>query len=512
MSEWYKKRAKEYVEKAFDQSDKTSTMSAKEVEQAVLGALMIEKTAIIEVSEVLTSDEFFYLEAHKIIYGAILEMEQKNEPVDLMTVNQNIISKGLSELSGGISYLIELTNMVNSSANIVFHSMIVVEYWIKRKASLIAVIANQKANDPKEDCFDLIDEIETGISEIKNRVFTNKSVNLTTSISNSIKAFSSIKDNGGLIGVPTGIIELDRRTGGAAGGDLILVGGRPGSGKSMIKLIFAHNASVNFKTPIAIFEFEDKPTQNDSRLMALNTGIDYGDIYMGKPNIDFGFVAQKMASVDYSNFHIEYANYPLNILCSKIKQYVRKKGVKAVFVNQLSFIKVNQTFQREDQLLGYISTTLKNLAKELDIAIYLFIQLKPAIDERPDVRPHKGDIRLCAKLEEDADTIILLTRPEAYEWFREGTKAYYFREQLFDIQDKILLDYCKTRNGEPFAEWLNAEMGKHWLYGADNPFRILEKQYTFDDKSGEVFQLPEKNDVFKSINGASHFERNENMQ
>ncbi len=511
MTEWQKKRAKEYVEKAFDQSDKTSTMSAKEVEQAVLGALMIEKTAIIEVSEVLTSNEFFYLEAHKIIYGAILEMEQKNEPVDLMTVNQSIISKGLSELVGGISYLIELTNMVNSSANIVFHSMIVVEYWIKRKASLVAIIANQKANDFKEDCFDLLDEMEAGISEIKNRVFTNKSVNLSTSISNSITFFSSIKDNGGLIGVPTGIIELDRRTGGAAGGDLILVGGRPGSGKSIVKLIFAHNASVNFKIPVAIFDYEDRPKQNDSRLMALNTGIDYGDIYMGKPNIDFNFVAQKMAGVDYSKFHIEYANYALNILCSKIKQYVRKHKVGAIFINQLSFIKVNQSFQREDQMLGFISGTLKQLAVDLNVPIYLFLQLKKEIDDRPDVRPHKGDIKLSGKLEEDADTIILMTRPANYSWFREGVKPYYYRDQIFDIENKTLFDYCKTRNGEPFEEWLNLEAGKLWLYGSDNPFRIVEKNYTFNDH-GEVFQLPEKNDVFKSINGAIHFERNENMQ
>lgn len=506
MSEWHKKKAKEYVEKAFDDSNKTATMSAKEVEQAVLGALMIEKTAIIEVLEVLTSNEFFYLESHKIIYGTIIEMEQKGEPIDLMTVNQNIISKGDIDKIGGIGYLIELTNMVNSSANIIYHSMIIVEYWVKRKASLISIIANQKAIDPKEDCFDLLDEIELGISEIKNKVFTNKSINLSTSISNSIKLFSSIRENGGLLGVPTGIAELDRRTGGAAGGDLILVGGRPGSGKSMVKLVFAHNAVVSFKIPIAIFEFEDRPAQNDSRLMALNTGFDYGDIYKGKPNIDFNFVSKKMSLVDYSNLYIEYANYPLNILCSKIKQYVRKNGVKAVFVNQLSFIKVNQSFQREDQLLGHISTTLKNIAKELDIAVYLFIQLKPSIDERSDVRPQKADIRLCAKLEEDADTIILLTRPEAYEWFREGDKAYYFRDQLFDIQNKMLLDYCKTRNGEPFSEWLNVEMGKHWLYGTHNPFRIIEQNHSFDINTGDVFELPEKHDIFKSINGSNHFE------
>lgn len=504
MSDWHKKKAREFVEKAFDESSKTSTMSAKEVEQAVLGALMIEKTAIHEVIDILTSEEFFYLEEHKVIYSCVLAMEASNTPIDLLTLNEYISSNGKSKEVGGISYLVELTNKVNSSAHIGYHSRLIMQHWIKRRTSFISLTANSKALDVSEDCFTVLDELQAGIDGIKNKTISSKPISLNESIAKNIKIFSEIKNNGGLLGVPTGIIEIDRKTGGAIGGDLVLVGARPGAGKSALKLILAHNAVVNFGIPSATFDYEDSDKQNDSRLIAMNTGYDYGDVMQGKSHVDFDFVASQMAKIDYSQNYFEYVNCQLHVLVSKIKMYVRKHKVGVVFINQLSFIKVNQSFQREDQMIGFISGTLKQLAKELNIPIYLFVQLNRDIDSRPDVRPYKADIRLASKLEEDADTIILLTRPEGYPFFRDGIKPYYYQGDIFDHQGKILIDYCKCRNGVTFEEWFNIEIGKHWLYGFVNPFhklsnKILEPviQYQIEEKTG---------DILKTIDGASYFE------
>lgn len=501
MSEWQKKKAKEFIDDAFDKSNKTSSMSAKEVEQAVIGSLLIEKTAINEVIEVLSSEEFFYLEEHKIIYSCILKMEASNQPIDLITVNEQINTIGKSKEAGGLGYLIDLTNKVNNAAHIGYYARLIMEHWVKRKTSLLSVTANAKAMDHTEDCFGILDEIEAGINAIKSKIVSGKNISVGQSISESLNHFANIKNNGGLLGVPTGIIELDRRTGGASGGDLILVGARPGAGKSAVKLIFAHNASVNFGISCLVVDYEDRPKQNDSRLMAMNTGFDYGDIYQGKSHIDFNFISQKMSMVDYSNMYFEYANYPLHVLVSKIKMYVRKFGVKQVLINQLSFIKVLQNFQREDQMIGHISGTLKQLATDLDIPIYLFLQLKREIDDRPDVRPHKGDIKLAGKLEEDADGIILLTRPQGYSWFRDSVKPYYYHDQIFDIENKILFDLCKWRNGETFEEWLNLEIGKHWLYGGTNPFQ----QHSMPLIQPAFAEIESKVDPLKQINGLDFF-------
>lgn len=504
MTEYTKKKAKEAIKEAYDSTIATPNDKSdiRKIERAVLGAIMIQKTAIVEVLEILPDSCYFISDSHKKIYEVMIEMEKKSEPIDLLTVCDKLRQKGELEISGGMAYLIELTCVVDSASNIQFHSVIIKEMWMLRQTSLACIIANKEAIDQMTDPFELLDNLEKSISDIKSKSFIAKKTNTIVSLQETINELVIQRETKTLSGIPTGIPEIDRQTGGASLGDLILVGARPGVGKSAVNLLFAHNICTMFDIPVLSVEFEQTREQNNHRLMAINTGIDYSDFKQNKQSIDYNNVMAKISKVKYDKMHFEYTNCKLNILLSLIKQYVRKNGVKCVFINQLSFIKTGKSYSREDLEIGEISGDLKRLAKELQIVIYLFVQLNRSIDDRDDVRPRLNDIRLSSKLEEDADTVILLTRPDRYKHFETMERQYSYNGQVFDCNNKILFDYAKTRGCKPFEQWVNIEIGKHWIYGSTNPF--TEPSYTFND-NGEVFELSTKTDVFKDINGAEFF-------
>jgi replicative DNA helicase len=394
---------------------------AVDLEEAVLGALMLEKDALNTVVDILKPDSF-YKESHKEIYKAILELFSKQEPVDILTVTNQLRKNGTLDLAGGAYYVTELTSKVNSAANIEFHARIITEQAIKRELIRVATGIHREAYEDTIDVFDLLDKTEQSLFEISE---INIRKNYADMKSIMLEAFDELETKkahtDGLTGIPTGFTALDRMTSGWQKSDLVIIAARPGMGKTAFVVSAMRNAAIDFNRPVAIFSLEMSNIQLVNRLISSEAELDGEKIKKGSlEEYEWKQLYYKTAKLAEAPIFIDDTP-ALSILelRAKARKLVSQHKVELIIVDYLQLMSgdskgTGQQGNREQEIAS-ISRSLKNIAKELNIPILALSQLSRAVEVRGgDKRPQLSDLRESGSIEQDADMVIFLYRPEYY--------------------------------------------------------------------------------------------------
>ncbi len=400
---------------------------AKDLEEAVLGAVMLEKSAFDTVIEIL-KPECFYVEAHQRIYQAMQGLANKSQPIDILTVAEELRFREELEVVGGAYYVSKLTNSVVSAANIEAHSRIILQKFIQRELIRISGEIIGDAYEDSTDVFDLLDDAESKLFEITNNHLRK---NFDTIDSVLVKTIQRIEDlrhkNEDVSGVPSGFPSLDRVTYGWQNTDLIILAARPAVGKTAFALNLARNAvmNANKKTPVALFSLEMSAGQLVQRLLSAQSEIWLEKIARGK------LEEHEMKQL-YARGIQELAQAPLFIddtpalnifeLRAKCRRLKNKHNIGMVIIDYLQLMSgtgENRSTNREQEISN-ISRNLKGLAKELNIPIIALSQLSRAVETRSagkdgNKMPQLSDLRESGAIEQDADMVMFLYRPEYYD-------------------------------------------------------------------------------------------------
>lgn len=391
---------------------------AVDLEEAVLGSILIDKDALIEIIDVLKVDHF-YKDAHQHIYQSVTELFEENEPIDMVTVAQALRKNSLLEEVGGSYYLSYLTNRVASSANAKHYAHIVVQKALKRSLILKNTEVIGEAYEDITDVFDLLDKAEQNIYEISNNDIGKDYAKMEDLTMKAIREIEEMSENGEeFTGIPSGFTKLDRLTSGWQSSDLIIVAARPSMGKTAFTLNMARNAAV-MNIPVAFFSLEMSATQLATRLISSEAELSQTDMKAGKlEKHQIQQIITKSEILQKAPIFIDDTP-AINIfqLRAKCRRMKRKHDIQMVIIDYLQLMSgmgSNNRSMNREQEISRISRSLKTLAKELDIPVIALSQLSREVERRQVKRPMLSDLRESGAIEQDADQVIFLYRPEYY--------------------------------------------------------------------------------------------------
>jgi replicative DNA helicase len=395
---------------------------ARELEEAVLGGIMLEKSAFDTVSEII-KPECFYVDGHQRIYKAFQSLVQKNFPIDILTVVEELKSKEELDLVGGPYYITKLTNSVVSTANIDTHARIVLQKFIQRELIRISGEIIGEAYEDSTDVFDLMDEAEDKIFKITNNFLKTDYKQMSSALAEAINRIDELRTKTDEIsGVPSGFVSLDRVTYGWQKSDLIILAARPAVGKTAFALNLARNAALNTvrPTPVAFFSLEMGAAQLVQRILSAESEILMEKISRGKLE-DYEYQqlhAKGIKKLEQANIFID-DTASLNVFefRAKARRLVNKNNVGFIIIDYLQLMSGSGDKNgNREQEISTISRTLKMLAKELQVPIIALSQLSRAVETRKESKmPQLSDLRESGAIEQDADMVMFIYRPEYYE-------------------------------------------------------------------------------------------------
>jgi len=438
---------------------------AVDLEEAVLGAMMLEKNAVNEGIEIL-QPESFYKESHQKIFAAIMELFKQSEPIDILTVTNRLRKDGLLDEVGGPYYISQLTNKVASAANIQFHARIISQKYILRELIRISTDIVRDAFDETTDVFDLLDRAEQNLYKVAEGNIRKDYDKMSNLITDAIKQIEeSGKSEDGLSGVPTGFHNLDRLTGGWQRSDLIIMAGRPGMGKTAFVLSMARNVAVQFHRPVAVFSLEMSSLQLVNRLIASESEISAEKLRKGNlQEHEFQQLHTRITQLTEAPIFIDDTP-ALSIfeLRAKSRRLKAQHGIELIIIDYLQLMSAggeNKGGSNREQEISTISRSLKGLAKELDIPIIALSQLNRSVETRGgDKRPQLSDLRESGAIEQDADLVTFIYRPEYYNitQYDDGQSALGVGEIIVAKHRNGALDSIRLRFQSSLAKFDNLE-------------------------------------------------------
>ena len=388
-----------------------------EAEQAVLGSMLTDKDATIAAIEVLKEDDF-YREDNKLIYRAILNLYNRAEPVDIITLKSELTSMGKFDAVGGLEYLADLPEKVPTTANVERYIKIVEEKAILRNLIKTANEIISLGYDPTEEVENIMDSAEKKIFDImqsKNQKGYSPIKDVLVDTFSQLEVLYNQKQH--ITGVPTGFADLDYKTAGLHGSDLILLAARPAMGKTAFALNIATNAAVRAKVPVAIFSLEMSKEQLVNRVLCGEAMVDSNKVRTGKlDEQDWAKLASALGPLSESEIYIDdtpgISVMEIRAKCRKLK---REKNIGLVVIDYLQLIQgSNKRGGSREQEISEISRSLKILAKEINVPVIALSQLSRAPEQRPDHRPMLSDLRESGAIEQDADIVMFLYRDDYY--------------------------------------------------------------------------------------------------
>ena len=396
---------------------------AIELEEAVLGSLLIDRNALSKVIDILTP-ETFYVDAHQAVFSVVKDLFSESQPVDILTVAQALRKAGQLERIGGEAKLINLSTRVSSSAHIEYHARIVVQKHIQRELIRIASELTEKAYDESTDVLDLLDSAEQSLFSVSQGNLKRNYESSLNLVKQALDRISAISQREGLSGVPSGFRDLDRVTSGWQNSDLVILAARPGMGKTAFVLSMARNIAISHKIPVAVFSLEMSSVQLITRMISSETGI--GAEKLRRGNLDTTEWAQLTSKVKtLQDAHIYIDDTPgLSIfdLRAKCRRLVSQHKIGIIIIDYLQLMTAGNSKSggNREQEISSISRALKSIAKELDIPVIALSQLSRAVETRGgSKRPLLSDLRESGAIEQDADIVSFIYRPEYYgihEW------------------------------------------------------------------------------------------------
>ncbi len=395
---------------------------AVELEEAVLGAMMIDKKGIDDVIDILNPDAF-YDTKHQEIYAAIFELFQNSEPIDLLTVSNLLKKNGKLEFVGGDFFLIRLTQKVASSAHIEFHARIILQKYIQRRLISISSEIIENAYDESTDVFDLLDDAEGKLFEVTQGNLKKSSEDAGSLVKQALKKIQEIGNQEGMSGLATGFTKLDALTSGWQPSDLVIIAARPGMGKTAFVISMAKNMAIDFNHGVAVFSLEMSSVQLITRMISSETGLTSEKLRKG--NLEPHEWEQLNVKVkklsDAPIFIDDTPSLSIFDLRAKARRLVSQHGVKIIVIDYLQLMTAGgKAGGNREQEISMISRNLKALAKELSVPVIALSQLSRAVETRGgSKRPLLYDLRESGAIEQDADIVSFIFRPEYYgmtEW------------------------------------------------------------------------------------------------
>ncbi len=418
----------------------------KELEEAVLGAIMLEKEKLSDVLETLPKPECFYVDAHQRIFAAIRHLSDTGKPVDILTVTEELRRTDELELVGGHFYITRLTMNVVSSANAVAHAHIIKEKFIQRELIRICGQIVADSFEDRSDVFTLLDDAETALYEISNNYLRNNFTSLQDVIVETIRQIEESKnDKDDITGVPSGYPSLDAITGGWQKSDLIILAARPSVGKTALALNLAMNAAMDSHKPggVAIFSLEMSSSQIVKRMLSAVTEVRLENITRGRlEDYEFEQINHRMDKLARAPIFLDdQAGLNIFELRAKCRRLKTKHDIKMVVIDYLQLMHgPNEKGGNREQEISKISRELKALAKELDIPVIALSQLSRAVEGRNSKIPMLSDLRESGAIEQDADMVMFIYRPE-YHGIENNEMGQAFSGETH-------INIAKHRNGK----------------------------------------------------------------
>lgn len=394
---------------------------ALDLEEAVLGALMLEKDAYSVVCDILTP-ESFYEPRYQKIYNAIAKLGFNQRPIDMLTVTEELRQEGILEEIGGAIFISELTGRVQSAAHIEYHARIIAQKYLARRLISFSSDVQTKAFDEGNDIDDLLQETEGALFEISQTQLKRDVTQIDPVISQAMEQIQiAANRKSGLSGLQTGFTELDKLTSGWQRSDLIIIAARPAMGKTAFVLSMAKNMAVDYNIPIAMFSLEMSNVQLVNRLISNVCEIEGEKIKSGKlSTAEWDMLNSRIRNLYSAPFYIDDTpGLSITELRTKARRLCREHGVQLILIDYLQLMNATgMKFGSREQEVSTISRSLKALAKELNIPIIALSQLNRSTETREDKRPVLSDLRESGAIEQDADIVCFIHRPEYY--FRSG--------------------------------------------------------------------------------------------
>ncbi|MDR2409654.1 MAG: replicative DNA helicase [Bacteroidales bacterium] len=402
---------------------------AIDFEEAVLGAMMLEQNATGQVIDKLSAN-MFYKEAHKFIFEAIYQVFESGDPVDLLSVTKQLRKNRKLEIIGGAYYLSTLSTKVVSSANIEFHARIISEKYIQRQLISVSTETIHDAFDETTDVLELLDKAEKNLFDIAEQNFRRSNVSMSELLQDFLSEMKEIQNNKNeLRGLPSGFTELDRVTGGWQKSNLIILAARPGMGKTAFVLSMARNISIDQKKALAFFSLEMSAADLIMRLVSMETGFDQAKLKRADlDTLEWTALYEKITNLTDAPLIIDdtpaLSIFELRAKCRRFKQ---QYNIECVVIDYLQLmVGGNENRGNREQEISSISRALKTLSKELNIPVIALSQLNRSVESRSSnsKRPQLSDLRESGAIEQDADMVIFIYRPEYYKLnFEDDTPA-----------------------------------------------------------------------------------------
>lgn len=459
---------------------------AVDVEQAILGAILIDPDAINKSMDVI-DENCFYKPSHQILMETFMEMSAKNEPIDMITVTQELKRKGKLEAVGGAVYVSELTSKVSTSANIEYHSRIVLEKYILRTVITVASDLAKDAYDGESDAFDLLDKAEQKLFQVSSERLRLGAQSIGTVITQTLERLESIHGkHDGITGVGSGFVDLDKMTSGFQPSDLIILAARPSMGKTSFALTSALRTAIKDKNGVLIFSLEMSSRQLVERMLCSEARVDAHALRTGRlPENEWPKLSRAAGRLSEANIYIDDTpGLSIMELRAKARRLKMEKNIKMIVVDYLQLVHGPKNAQSREQEISAISRSLKALAKELDVPVMALSQLSRAVEARNPKRPMLSDLRESGAIEQDADVVMFIYRPEFY-----GEK--------------------ETEDGQPAEGMAEVIVGKHRNGPIGTAVLQFNKQFaSFENRINQIYQLNEP--VSDEINPAD-FGEGENV-
>ncbi|CAC9975820.1 replicative DNA helicase [Flavobacterium sp. WLB] len=473
---------------------------ALDLEEAVLGAMMIDKKGVDDVIDILQPDAF-YKDAHRHIFEAILQLFTETQPIDILTVSTQLKKNGKLDLAGGDFYLIQLTQKIASSAHIEFHSRIILQKFIQRSLIRISSEIIEESYDESADVFDLLDKAESKLYEVTQGNIKRSSETAQSLVLQAKKKIEEISKKEGLSGVETGFHNLDKLTSGWQPSDLIIIAARPAMGKTAFVLSMARNIAIQYGHAVALFSLEMASVQLITRLISSETGLSSEKLRTGKLEAhEWTMLSTKVKDLEKAPLFIDDTpSLSIFDLRAKCRRLASQHGIKIIIIDYLQLMTAggnNKGGGNREQEISTISRNLKALAKELNVPVIALSQLSRAVETRgSSKRPLLSDLRESGAIEQDADIVSFLYRPEYYkieEWDDEEASPTAGQAEIM---------IAKHRNGgiENIRLKFLGHLGKFDnLDEFSGSYDDLPSKMNHDDNPFITNNLPSANEAFGS--------------
>ena len=430
-----------------------------DAEQSVLGAMVIEKEAAYLAQELLNENDF-YRTAHKKIFNAISNLLDQNEPVDMITLTDELRSQGILEEIGGYTYITTLVNTVPTAANVQYYARIIKEKSILRNLIQVATEIVRESYEIPDNVEEFLDKAEQLIFEVATHTSEKGFVQLKDVLTETFDRIERLTENkSGVTGIPTGFLDFDQLTSGLHESDLIILAARPAMGKTTFALNIAQHIAVNEKMPVAFYSLEMSKEQLAQRMLCSQAQVDSQKLRNGfLAKDDWPKLVNAVGPLSEAELYIDdNAGQTVMEIRSKARRLKAEKGLSAIFIDYLQLMSSQGKSENRQQELSDISRSLKALAKELNIPVIALSQLSRAVEKRTDRRPILSDLMESGGIEANADMVIFIYRED-----------YYVEEAEKKNIAEIIV--AKQRNGP---------VGKFELYFMDNfvKFGNLSAEY-----------------------------------